>query len=113
MHSHGMFAHHAELAHADESRVGAASMLVWRHAKGICNLDCENLSRVPCVEMKTLCFSDEAGFFFFFRPGKDSPVAMSREDLARDLWIHCTSRTKQLGLPYPSETTSIGDYIIQ
>ena len=23
---------------------------------------------------------------------------MSREDLARDLWIHCTSRTKQLGL---------------
>ena len=46
----------------------------------------------------TLWFSDEAGFFFFFFPGKDSPVAMSREDLARDLWIHCTSRTKQLGL---------------
>ena len=37
-------------------------------------------------------------FFFFFDTGKDSPDAMSREDLARDLWIHCTSRTKQLGL---------------
>lgn len=54
MHSHGMFAHHAELAHADESRVGAASMLVWRHAKGICNLDCENLSRVPCEHLAPL-----------------------------------------------------------
>ena len=58
-------------------------------------------------------FRTKQVFFFFFFPGKDSPVAMSREDLARDLWIHCTSRTKQLGLPYPSETTSFGDYIIQ
>ena len=57
-------------------------------------------------------------FFFFFFPGKDSPVAMSREDLARDLWIHCTSRTKQLGLPYilrrlhPSETILSNKYLL-
>ena len=43
-------------------------------------------------------FRTKQVFFFFIHPGKDSPVAMSREDLARDLWIHCTSRTKQLGL---------------
>ena len=67
-----------------------------------------------CDCRHTLCFSDEAGFFFFFLPRERfSSRYVTRGSSKRSMDpLHLPNEA--IGAPlYPSETTSFGDYIIQ